>query len=89
MAAVARSRQVYIGWLEATVLSVHLPEKKRDISICTFNLPCHLGPAQLNLHEPANSNRNAACSQQYPGQLGPERVAREKGWYEKKLSSGV
>jgi hypothetical protein len=29
LSVVARSRQVYIEWLEATVLSVYLPEEKR------------------------------------------------------------
>jgi hypothetical protein len=53
---VARSRQVYIEWLEATVLSIYLPEEKRTF-ICTYlseaallpEATFPLGPAQLNL----------------------------------------
>jgi uncharacterized protein YjbI with pentapeptide repeats len=50
---VARSKQVYMEWLEATVVSIYLPEEKRTF-ICTLDPhcclrpPCHLGPAQLN-----------------------------------------
>jgi hypothetical protein len=44
---------VYIGWLEATVLSIYLPEAKRTSiyvrsTFLASLLPCHLGPAQLN-----------------------------------------
>ena len=72
--SVARSKQVYIGWLEATVLSIYLPEEKRTF-ICVFDLPCclkppyRLRPVQLNPYEPVSSNRNATYSQQ----LGSER----------------
>jgi Tetratricopeptide repeat len=40
---VARSRQVYIEWLEATVLSIYLPQGKSTF-ICTFDLPFCLRP---------------------------------------------
>jgi hypothetical protein len=40
---VARSKQVYIEWMEATLLSIYLPEVKRTL-ICTFDLPFCLRP---------------------------------------------
>jgi hypothetical protein len=52
-----------VRWKEDAQLLVPLPNRKRT-SICTFILPCHLGPAQLNLYEPANRNQNAAYSEQ-------------------------
>jgi len=33
--SVARSRQVYIEWLEVTVLSIYLPEEKEDVYMYT------------------------------------------------------
>jgi hypothetical protein len=55
---VARSKQVYMEWLEATVVSIYLPEEKRTFYVhsnlpccprppCRLRPPCHLGPAQL------------------------------------------
>jgi hypothetical protein len=36
MRHVARSKQVYIGWMEATVLSIYLPEKRTFILHLTY-----------------------------------------------------
>ena len=48
-----RCKQVYIGWSEATLLSVYLPEAKRTSiyvrsTFLASLLPCYLGLAQLN-----------------------------------------
>jgi len=56
-----------VRWKEDAELLALLPEEKRTSIICTFVLPCHLGPAQLNLYEPANRNQNAAYSEQKEG----------------------
>jgi hypothetical protein len=64
---VARSKQVYIGWLEAAVLSVYLLEEERTSIYARSSFLATLppGPAQLNLYEPASSNRNVAYSQHF------------------------
>ena len=60
---VARSKQVYIEWMEATVLSIYLPEEKRTF-ICTFDLPlCLRLPCWLfttNLTDSAAQNRSSS-----------------------------
>ena len=59
---------MYIGWLEATVLSIYLRKighlYAHSTYFCRLRPPCHLDPAQLNLYEPTSSIRNAAYSQQ-------------------------
>src|SRR5256885_9007271 len=66
---------VDIEWLEATVLSIYLPEEKRTSiyarpTLIVSVVTCLAEPFGLSLYscvsnEPASNNRNAACSQHY------------------------
>ena len=58
---VARSKQVYIEWMEATVLSIYLPEEKRTF-ICTFDLPfCLRLPCCLRPPFPGTCPADPSC----------------------------
>jgi hypothetical protein len=52
------ANRVYIGWWEAAVLSVYLPEEKRTSIYARSSFLATLppGPARPNLYEPAGSN---------------------------------
>ena len=54
-----RATDKYSHVVGALFVAIYL----RRTFTCTLDLPRHLEPAQLNLYEPASSNRNAAYPQ--------------------------